>query len=222
MEVPFDPYLQWLAIRDPKRPPNHYRLLGIDLFESDVEVIQNAADRQMTHIRRFQGGIHSAESQQLLNELSGAKICLLHAEKKAAYDAALRTEGRPIPRVTTPPPLVPGRDFSASPPPIGLSLTTSPAQDSALSNFPPAAASTRSSVEDVSIPSMPLPLTKLQKRQTGNPAARADFEIKSDDSRPPKTNNGIFSLSLFLCMIGAALAILVGLLVLWSNTKIGR
>ncbi len=56
MEEAFDPYLQWLAIRDPKRPPNHYRLLGVDPFESDLEVIQNAADRQMTHIRRFQGG----------------------------------------------------------------------------------------------------------------------------------------------------------------------
>ena len=94
MEEPFDPYLQWLAIRDPRRPPNHYRMLGLDLFESDLEVIQNAADRQMTHIRRFQGGKHSAESQRLLNELASAKICLLQAEKKAAYDAMLRAEGR--------------------------------------------------------------------------------------------------------------------------------
>lgn len=92
MPEPFDPYLQWLGIRDPQRPPNHYRLLGVELFESDPEVISNAADRQMAHVRTFQTGRHSAESQKLLNELAAAKVCLLHPEKKAAYDAQLRAE----------------------------------------------------------------------------------------------------------------------------------
>ncbi len=92
MPEAFDPYLQWLGIRDPQRPPNHYRLLGVELFESDPEVISNAADRQMAHVRTFQTGRHSAESQKLLNELAAAKVCLLHPEKKAAYDSQLRAE----------------------------------------------------------------------------------------------------------------------------------
>lgn len=86
----FDPYLQWLGIRDRERPPDHYRLLGVDPFESDPEVLTHAADRQMAHVRTFQTGKHSAESQRLLNELAAAKICLLNPEKKTEYDARLR------------------------------------------------------------------------------------------------------------------------------------
>ena len=88
----FDPYYQWLGIRDPRCPPDHYRLLGVAPFEDDPEVLQNAADRQMAHVRTFQTGRHSAESQQLLNELAGAKLCLLDPEKKASYDGLLRAE----------------------------------------------------------------------------------------------------------------------------------
>lgn len=92
MAESFDPYLKWLGIRDRQRPPNHYRLLGLDLFESDRETIANAADRQMAHLRTFQNGPQSALSQRLLNEVAAAKLCLLNAEKKEAYDARLRRQ----------------------------------------------------------------------------------------------------------------------------------
>ena len=88
----FDPYLRWLGIRDPQRPPNHYRLLGLDLFENDSDVIAVAADRQMAHVRTFQTGQLADLSQQLLNELSAVRICLLKPEKKAAYDAQLKKQ----------------------------------------------------------------------------------------------------------------------------------
>lgn len=92
MSQAFDPYLNWLGIRDPGRPPNYYRLLGVEPFEDDPAVLTHAADRQMAHVRKFQTGKHSAESQRLLNELATAKICLLNAEKKVQYDARLRAE----------------------------------------------------------------------------------------------------------------------------------
>ncbi len=44
MEESFDPYLEWLGIRDEQRPPNHYRLLGVEPFENDPKVIASAAD----------------------------------------------------------------------------------------------------------------------------------------------------------------------------------
>ena len=88
----FDPYLHWLGIRDRQRPPNHYRLLGVELFECDPDVISNAVDRQMAHVRTFQAGPRSAESQRLLNELASAKVCLLNPQKKAVYDAKLRAD----------------------------------------------------------------------------------------------------------------------------------
>ena len=85
----FDPYYKWLGIRPDEQPPHHYRLLGIVLYESDCEVIANAADRQMLHVRSFQSGTHMAETQRLLNELATARLCLLDPQEKAAYDARL-------------------------------------------------------------------------------------------------------------------------------------
>jgi len=86
----FDPYLQWLGIRDPQRPPNHYRLLALEPYEEDGDIIQNAADQRMAHIRTYQASQYSKASQLLLNEISAAKLCLLNSKKKAAYDAQLR------------------------------------------------------------------------------------------------------------------------------------
>lgn len=90
MAAEFDPYLNWLGIRETKRPINHYRLLGIELFESDANVIASAADRQMAHLRSFQAGPHGELVQRVLNEISAAKICLIKPDRKAAYDSQLR------------------------------------------------------------------------------------------------------------------------------------
>ena len=38
----FDPYHQWLGIPAAEQPPNHYRLLGVPLLESDLDVIEVA------------------------------------------------------------------------------------------------------------------------------------------------------------------------------------
>ncbi len=92
MSEKFDAYYEWLGIPPKHQPPNHYRLLGIELFEQNANVIERGADRQMTHVRTFQAGRHAKESQRLLNELSTAKICLLDPQKRAAYDAALRQQ----------------------------------------------------------------------------------------------------------------------------------
>lgn len=50
----FDPYHKWLAILPKDQPPNHYRLLGLELYESDLDVIEGAADRAMGFIRQYQ------------------------------------------------------------------------------------------------------------------------------------------------------------------------
>jgi hypothetical protein len=90
MSEGFDPYHKWLGIPPADQPPNHYRLLGISLFESDPDAIGNAADQRMAHVKSFQIGEREALSQKLLNELAVARVCLLDPEKKAAYDAQLR------------------------------------------------------------------------------------------------------------------------------------
>ncbi|HUY91886.1 MAG TPA: NPCBM/NEW2 domain-containing protein [Pirellulales bacterium] len=86
----FDPYRKWLGIPAAEQPPNHYRLLGIALFESDPDVIDTAADLRMSHLRTYQTGPNSALSQKLLNEVAAAKLCLLDPSRKAVYDAELR------------------------------------------------------------------------------------------------------------------------------------
>lgn len=91
MSDEFDPYRKWLGIPAAEQPPNHYRLLAIAPFEDDPDVIEIAADQRMAHLRTLQTGPHAALSQKLLNELAGAKLCLLKPEEKAAYDANLRT-----------------------------------------------------------------------------------------------------------------------------------
>ena len=120
MSPNFDPYHRWLGISPKDQPPTHYRLLGIDLFESDPEVILDAAERQMRHVRTYQIGPHSALSQGILNELGAARACLLDSAAKNAYDSELRRtsgdqdSGVPVaklPPTITPPPSVP-------PPPI--------------------------------------------------------------------------------------------------------
>lgn len=140
MSNAFDPYHTWLGIAPSEQPPNHYRLLGIALYESDPDVISNAADRQMAHIRTFQSGKYSKESQKILNELSAARVQLLDPKKRAEYDAKLRaaafaampqgmaqgipqgmTQGAPnqgIPQGMPPgtPGMAPGQSY---PPPVG-------------------------------------------------------------------------------------------------------
>ena len=97
----FDPYHKWLGIPPKDQPPNHYRLLGLELFESIPEVIESAADRQMAHLQMQRTGAHVNESQKLLNEVAAARVRLLDADRKGAYDSqlqsALQEKKRPTP-----------------------------------------------------------------------------------------------------------------------------
>ena len=114
----FDAYHRWLGIPREEQPPNHYRLLGIPVFEDDPEVVENAADQRMAHLRTFQSGQRSALCAKLLNEVSAAKVCLLNPHKKAAYDGPLREAlaPRPQPALPVARPLAPPR--RSSPPPM--------------------------------------------------------------------------------------------------------
>jgi formylglycine-generating enzyme required for sulfatase activity len=92
MSKTLDPYHRWLGIPPKDQPPNHYRLLGIGLFEEDPEVIQDAALRQSAHVRTYQLGRHSELSQRILNEIAAAEACLLDPQKRLTYDQQLRAK----------------------------------------------------------------------------------------------------------------------------------
>ncbi len=100
----FNPYHKWLGIPAEACPPNHYRLLGLELFEDDPEVIATAADRQMAHVKSFSTGSFARASQELLNQLSQARICLLNEQRKQLYDSELRERtASSVSPVVTPP-----------------------------------------------------------------------------------------------------------------------
>jgi formylglycine-generating enzyme required for sulfatase activity len=89
MSIDFDAYHKWLGIAPDEQPPHYYRLLAIRPFEEDLDVIENAADQRMVHLRSFGTSRYVDISQRLLNEVAAAKVCLLNPQKKADYDAKL-------------------------------------------------------------------------------------------------------------------------------------
>jgi len=107
MNETFDAYHRWLGIPPQEQPANHYRLLGLSLFESDPEVVRDAAERQIAHVRRYELGKHRDLSQLVINELAGAKACLLDETKKADYDHGLRQQMEPQQDVPPPAPAIP-------------------------------------------------------------------------------------------------------------------
>src|SRR5262245_35226807 len=87
--LPFDPYSKWLGIPKNQRPPTHYQLLGIAADEADLEVIEEAAIRQTTHVRSYQSGPYAKDCARILNEIAQARVTLLDPEKRKAYDETL-------------------------------------------------------------------------------------------------------------------------------------
>lgn len=83
-------YHQWFGIPPKDQPPNAYRLLGVEVFETDPQVIEAAAEQRMLLLRARQYGPHAAQSQQLMNEVSRALRTLLTESTRASYDDELR------------------------------------------------------------------------------------------------------------------------------------
>ena len=85
-----DSYYLWLGIPPEEQPPNHYRLLGINCFETNTEVISNSADRQMSFVRKFIDSEYFVEAHKLLNEIAVAKCCILNPKTRGSYDLSLQ------------------------------------------------------------------------------------------------------------------------------------
>jgi hypothetical protein len=162
----FDPYRVWLGIPKDQQPPNHYRILGLEVFESDLVVIQEAADRQTTHLRTKQTGKHVALSQKLLQEVALASTCLLSAPQKSKYDEQLRAKLAQASVARRPGPAAYGSGVP------GPARGDYPAQ-----NPPPQQpASTHPSPGLGAVPSAPLPLRTATVKPLG-PATRPPRKV---------------------------------------------
>ncbi len=84
-----DVYKEWLGIPEGPRPPDHYQLLRLKQFEDDSARIQKNYKKLNEHVRKFASGQYQQESQDLLNELARAMLCLTDPERKREYDEHL-------------------------------------------------------------------------------------------------------------------------------------
>lgn len=91
-----DVYRDWLEISETARPLNHYQLLKLKLFEDDANVIRGSYRKLNAHVRKYAAGEFGPRSQELLNELCQAMLCLTDAVRKAEYDASLGRAAAPV------------------------------------------------------------------------------------------------------------------------------
>ena len=171
MSSAFDPYYDWLGIPKADQPPHHYRLLGLQTFESNPRVIENAADRLMTQLRGFAAGPNGKLSQQLLNEVAAARACLLDEKRKAAYDKPLRAKlaaAAPKPRAVAPVVQV-QPVYVQVPVPVPVP-TAVPPMSAAVPAPPPPAEADAVAVEEAS----PVPFTLSTSRSTGRYRAKPE------------------------------------------------
>jgi len=85
-----DAIYELLGVPPEEQPADYYRLLGLARFEANPEVITNAASRQMLFVRQLAAGPYSQVSQDMLDLLAEAKVCLLNTDRRRAYDVELR------------------------------------------------------------------------------------------------------------------------------------
>ncbi len=87
-----DVYKEWLGIPESERPPTHYALLRLVQFEDDEDKIRKHYKKLNEHVRKYASGQFSVRSQELLNELAKAMLCLTDPERKREYDESLGRE----------------------------------------------------------------------------------------------------------------------------------
>jgi hypothetical protein len=90
MNQAFDPYLHWLAIPAHFRPPSHYDLLGVPVFEARPDVIAASAEHRLLVLGPYFAGPYAAWAARLKAEVENARTCLLNGQSKAVYDLWLR------------------------------------------------------------------------------------------------------------------------------------
>jgi hypothetical protein len=124
MSDKFDPYWQWLGISPEQQPPDHYRLLGLATFETDVGKISAAAERTAERVTKKAGDRYPGHLGRLLQSIAEAHQCLTNRRQKAAYDQTMTQRGgTPGAENRSPPPLPKPRmldlpPFIPSPPPL--------------------------------------------------------------------------------------------------------
>lgn len=91
------PYERFLKIPESETPPDHYRLLGIPRFTSDLKAIHSAMIERNSLLKSWDNSGYYRESNAVLDEVIAAAAVLEDPARKSAYDAQLRGEALPAP-----------------------------------------------------------------------------------------------------------------------------
>ncbi len=204
MSDAFDPYLEWLGIEPHEHPPDHYRLLGIARFERDRRMIEAAADQRMAYVRSFQTGPRVKFTQKMLNELAGAKLCLLNPNTKTTYDAVL--EGRLA---------ASGAGIAPGPSALPHDLLPPSALGAEATQFPHATATVgpprRGEVwHDAGVPQPPPPPTQPHSATPAAPPSTAAKATAGEDAQP-QDDNPLYTRPWFPFVVVAAIVLVAGL-----------
>jgi hypothetical protein len=68
---------------------DYYQLLRLKKFEDNVGLVRERYRKMNAHVRKFASGDYAVPSQELLNELAKAMLCLTDSRRKREYDASL-------------------------------------------------------------------------------------------------------------------------------------
>src|SRR3954452_23532289 len=76
----------WLGLPPQQQwPPDHYRLLGLELGEANTERIEERVHQRLDTVRRYQM-MHPEEATEAMNRLAQAFVCLTDPSAKKEYD----------------------------------------------------------------------------------------------------------------------------------------
>ena len=78
----------WLGLPADEWPPNHYRLLGLAVGESDTHLIEQCVHQRLDAIRRYQM-MHPEQATEAMNRLAQAFVCLTEPSAKRLYDTTV-------------------------------------------------------------------------------------------------------------------------------------
>jgi hypothetical protein len=107
----------WLGLPPGNWPPDHYRLLGLDPGESDVELIEQRVHQRLDSVRRYQM-THPEPATEAMNRLAQAFVCLTDPAARQAYNTEVGIVVRPQTSPANPAIKLPSPSPVASPQPL--------------------------------------------------------------------------------------------------------
>jgi tricorn protease-like protein len=101
-----DLYTEFLGVPEGLRPPDHYTLLGVQVFSRDIDAIEAATRQRLTRLDAFALS-PDVETQNavddMINQVARARVDLATPERRVKYDQRLARKLGVVPPADIPP-----------------------------------------------------------------------------------------------------------------------